>query len=106
MGLARGAESLAYPRPVSVGFARKQGWLDERQFTSPGNRNVIGVCQFQYGEGVCRRLCQGTISMHNAQAFHRYFRGSDGKQDGAGIVDAGVGVEEYSFWHVIPDVSL
>ena len=27
--------------------------------------------------------------MYNAQAFHRYFRGSDGKQDGAGIVDAG-----------------
>jgi hypothetical protein len=44
--------------------------------------------------------------MHNAQAFHRQFRRSQRKQDRTGIVDAGIGVEDDSFWHIIPDMSL
>jgi hypothetical protein len=39
--------------------------------------------------------------MHNAQAFHRYFRGSQCKQDRAGIVNARVGVEENLFCHIV-----
>ena len=85
--------------------SREQGWLDERQFTAPGNRNVIGVCQFQYGECLSSPV-PGNNFHAQRSSLPQILQGSHGKQDGAGIVDAGVGVEEYSFWHVIPDVSL
>jgi len=87
---------------VTMRLRRKQRWLDERQLTSPGNRNMTGICQLQDREGVDRCLFNGAISMHDAQALQGKLRGRQGEQDGAGVVYAGVGVKEDSFWHVSP----
>src|SRR5512139_3836532 len=85
-----------------MGLWCKQRWLDERQLTSPGNGNVTGICQLEDGQGVGRCLVDGAISMDGAQAFQRKLRRCQGEQDGAGVVDARIGVEKDSFWHVSP----
>ena len=85
---------------IPVRLGREQGWLDERQFTSSGNRNVTGVGQLEDRQGVDGRLLERAVSVHDAQAFEGKLRRSKRQQNGAGVIDAGIGVKDDLFGHV------
>ena len=78
------------PLPVS-----RQGFRG-----SHGHRHLIGgLCQPDQPQGVLRRLLGRGVAESGGDAHHPDIRTPQGKQDGDGVVDAGVGVDQNPLQH-------
>lgn len=78
-------------------FRRKQRRLHQWQRKAACHRDVGRPRQFQHAQRVGECLFHGAISVYHAHAFHGNLRRSQCKQDGKGIVNSGIGIEQDAF---------
>ena len=72
---------------------------DQRCIGSHGHRHFIaGLSQMNEPDGISRRLVSVDIAAAGGDAQHPHVRAFQGKQDGDGVVDPGIAVNEH-FYH-------